>query len=150
MKGHPCWKGTFLALAFVLALVFGRALSAEAPYETAGNAILAAAKGTSAPTDVIGPAALAGGLVIGGALASIPGRVRRRREPRLRSTWQGCLGGFFGGLALLFGAMLAGGGAGSLGVTGVLQGSVSGLVFTGAALVAGFVAACLLGRRRGA
>lgn len=92
-------------------------------------------------------AALAVMLIPGAFLAALPGRIRRRKEPRLRSSWQGCLTSFIGGAVLMLAAGLAHGGDG-LHAAGLLQGSVSAYAFWGAAALAGLMAALLRERRK--
>ena len=85
-------------------------------------------------------------MIPGAFLASLPGRIRRRREPREKSSVRGCLSCFLGGIGLMLGAGLAGGGDGLM-LTGLGQGSVSAFVFLGASWLAGLIAARLAGRR---
>lgn len=79
---------------------------------------------------------------VGSLLASLPERIRRRKEPRQRSTWQGCLLCFAAGLVMVLSAAL-GQVSGTL-ATGLMQGCTSAWVF---ACTAG-AAACLAARWR--
>lgn len=83
---------------------------------------------------------------VGAFLAALPGRIRRRKEKRLRSSWQGCVVCFAGGLVLV----LAGGLANMNGalLTGLMQGSVSAYAFAALAWLAALVAARVKERRR--
>lgn len=89
---------------------------------------------------------LAGGVVLGAAIASLPGRLRRRRGPRQRSTSKGCILAFAGGLGMMLALSLAG--LGSLEwLTGAMQGGLGALAFAGTAWLTAFPAARLIGRR---
>ena len=65
--------------------------------------------------------------VVGAFLAALPERIRRRKEPRLRSTWQGCLVCFGTGVIMVLAAGLARMNGQLL--LGLLQGSASAYVF---------------------
>jgi len=82
----------------------------------------------------------------GAFLAALPGLIRRRKEPRLRSTWQGCLVCFFSGLVMVLAAGL-GHMNGQL-LMGLMQGNISAYAFGAAAWLAGLIVARLLERRR--
>lgn len=86
-------------------------------------------------------------MIPGAFLASLPGRIRRRKEPMRRSGWKGCAACLAGGAALVIGAGIAGGGDGLM-LTGLCQGSVSAYVFGGVSAVAGLAAVRLAGRRK--
>lgn len=89
---------------------------------------------------------LAGGVVIGAALASIPERLRRRHGPRQRSTPKGCIQAFAGGAGMLLALSLAG--MGSLEwLAGAMQGGLGALAFAGTAWLTAAIAARLTGRR---
>lgn len=83
---------------------------------------------------------------VGAFLAALPGRIRRRKETRLRSSWQGCLVCFAAGLAMVLAAGLAQMN-GRLAL-GLMQGSVSAWAFAGIAWLAALVAARVKERRR--
>ncbi|MBQ7844724.1 MAG: hypothetical protein IJ392_01085 [Clostridia bacterium] len=84
--------------------------------------------------------------VVGAFLAALPERIRRRKEPRLRSTWQGCLVCFGAGLVMVLAAGLARMNGQLL--LGLMQGSASVYVFAAVAWLAGLVAARIKERRR--
>lgn len=63
----------------------------------------------------------------GAFFASLPGRIRHRKEPRLRSSWQGCLTCFAAGFI-----MVLAGGLGRMNgrlLTCLMEGSVGAWVF---------------------
>lgn len=84
--------------------------------------------------------------VVGAFLAALPERIRRRKEPRLRSTWQGCLVCFGAGGIMVLAAGLARMNGQLL--LGLLQGSASAYVFAAVAWIAALVAARIKERRR--
>lgn len=87
-------------------------------------------------------------LIPGAFLAALPGRLRRRGQPHRRSTCQGCIRSFVGGVILILSAALAGMGDGLL-MTGLAQGSVSAFAFAACAWIAGLAVSRLAGGRRG-
>ena len=95
--------------------------------------------------DASSPAAW-GMTAVGAFLAALPGRIRRRKEPRLRSTWQGCLLCFAAGFVMVLAAGL-GHMNGRL-MTGLMEGSVSAYAFGTLAWLAAVAAARLKERRR--
>ena len=92
------------------------------------------------------PLAVFAMMALGAFLAAMPERIRRRREPRLRSTWQGCVVCFGAGMAMVLAAGLARMNGGLL--TGLMQGSVSAYAFGGLAWLAAAVAARIKERKR--
>ena len=84
--------------------------------------------------------------IVGAFLAALPERIRRRKEPRLRSTWQGCLVCFGAGFVMVLAAGLARMNGQLL--LGLLQGSASAYVFAAVAWIAALVAARIKERRR--
>lgn len=92
------------------------------------------------------PAAVYAMTAVGAFLAALPGRIRRRKEPRLRSSWQGCLMCFGAGFVMVLAAGLADMNGALL--TGLMQGSVSAYVFGAVAWLAALVAARIKERRR--
>ena len=82
----------------------------------------------------------------GAFLAALPERIRRRKEPHLRSSWRGCLVCFFSAAAMVLAAGLARMN-GRLAV-GLMQGSVSAFAFAGVAWLAAAAAARIKERRR--
>lgn len=78
----------------------------------------------------------------GGFLAALPGRIRRRKAPRQRSTWQGCLVCFGAGLVMVL-ALGLGQLEGRL-AQGLMQGSASAWAFG----VLAWLAALITGRIR--
>ena len=82
----------------------------------------------------------------GAFLAALPGRIRRRKEPRLRSSWRGCLVCFAAGFAMV----LSGGLADVNGriISGLMAGSVGAYAFAALAWLAAFAAARLKERGR--
>ena len=83
---------------------------------------------------------------VGAFLAALPGRLRRRKEPRLHSTWQGCVTCFAAGFALVLAAGL-GRMNGRL-MTGLMEGSVSAYAFGALAWLTAVITARLKERRR--
>lgn len=92
--------------------------------------------------------AFAAMLPVGAGLAALPGRIRRRFRPRLRSSWRGCLSCFAGGFLLLAAAGMAQMGDALL-LVSLAQGSLSALAFVAVAWPAAAVAAYLHRRWRG-
>lgn len=82
----------------------------------------------------------------GAFLVALPGRIRHRKEPRLRSSWQGCLTCFAAGLVMVLASGL-GQMNGQL-LVGLMQGSVSAWAFAGIAWLAALIAARVKERRR--
>lgn len=82
----------------------------------------------------------------GAFLAALPGRIRRRKEPRLRSGWKGCLVCFVAGLIMVLAAGL--GRVNGRLLAGLMQGSVSAWAFGAAAWLTGLVVVRLAERRR--
>lgn len=84
--------------------------------------------------------------IVGAFLAALPERIRRRKEPRLRSAWQGCLTCFGAGFIMVLASGLARMN-GQL-VLGLVQGSASAYVFAAMAWLVALVAARIKERRR--
>ena len=85
----------------------------------------------------------------GAFLASLPGRIRRRKEPRARTSWRACAVCFVGGVVMMLGAGLAGGADGRM-LTGLCQGSVSAWVFAGVSAISALMVGRIMERRRAA
>lgn len=83
---------------------------------------------------------------VGAFLAALPGRIRHRQEPRLRSGWKGCLVCFAAGFLMVLGAGL-GRMNGRL-LAGLMQGSISAYAFGAAAWLAALITARIAERRR--
>lgn len=92
------------------------------------------------------PAAVFVMTAAGAFLAALPERIRRRKEPRRRSAWQGCATCFAGGVAMVLAAGLAG--MNGRVVIGLMQGSVSAWAFAALAWLAALVAARVKERSR--
>lgn len=92
------------------------------------------------------PAAVWAMTAAGAFLAALPERIRRRKEPRLRSGWKGCVMCFAAGFLMVMAAGL-GRMNGRL-LAGLMQGSVSAYVFGAVAWLAGLIAARIAERRR--
>lgn len=75
----------------------------------------------------------------GAFLAALPGRIRRREEPRQKSTWQGCALCFAAG-AVMVPALALGQMNGRL-VAGLMQGSASAWAFAAMAWLAALITA---------
>lgn len=76
---------------------------------------------------------------VGGFLAALPGRIRQRKQPHQRSTWQGCAGCFAAGLAMMLAL-----GMGQLHeslTSGLMQGCASACAFGCMAWLAAFITA---------
>ena len=86
-------------------------------------------------------------LPVGAFLAALPGRLRRRGQPRPRYTWRGCAVCFAGGMAAMLAAGLAQMEDG-LTLTGLAQGSVSAWAFAAVMWLAALCAARLKARWR--
>lgn len=82
---------------------------------------------------------------VGAFLAALPGRIRHRKEPRQRSTWQGCLSCFVSCFMMVLATAL-GHGNGSL-AEGIMQGVISAWAFGATAWAAAFITARLRRRR---
>lgn len=76
---------------------------------------------------------------IGAFLAALPGRIRRRKEPRQRATWQGCAACFVAGLVMVPAAGL--GHVQQDLAAGIMQGVVSAWAFGACAWAAAWAAA---------
>lgn len=139
---RPFRRGLWLALAAAVCMVLAGRIDWMAAYGQVER-LYAAAE----PADFFLAAAVM--LAPGAFLASLPERIRRRKEKQPRSNVGGCAVSFFGGVALMIGAGIAGGGDGLM-LTGLLQGSVSAYVFLGVSWLAGLAAARLFGRRKAA
>lgn len=92
---------------------------------------------------VIGPSADMGSLWLmsatGAFLAALPGRIRRRKEPRQCSSWQGCAACFASGLVMVLASGL---GHVQHGLTaGIMQGVVSAWAFGACAWIAAWAVA---------
>ncbi len=123
---HPLWRGFFLAVML-----------------TASRVLLGAADGLPIKARLV----LAGGLLLGAALASFPGFLRRRRETPKKTTWQRCVLCLVCGMVMGISLRLAGG-------WGVLlclmEGSVGALTFVGVALLAGCITARIARKKEAA
>ena len=124
---HPLWRGFWLAVALTAA----RALCG-------GIDPLAAGRGSREAL------VLFAAVAAGAFLASLPGRLRRRRNDA-RPTWRRCLAAFVCGALLALGMALAGGGRV---LTSLMEGSTGAYGFFLAAGLSGLIAARLTGRRR--
>lgn len=76
---------------------------------------------------------------VGGFLAALPGRIRRRKQPRQHSTWQGCAACFAAGLVMVLAAGL--GHVEQDLAAGVMQGVVSAWAFGACAWAAAWATA---------
>ena len=83
---------------------------------------------------------------LGAFLAALPGRIRRRKEPRLRSTWRGCLVCFAACLVMVLAAGLAR--MNGIRAVGLMQGVVSAWAFAGVAWLSAAAMARIKERRR--
>lgn len=92
------------------------------------------------------PAAVWGMTAVGAFLAALPGRIRRRKEPRLSSSWRGCVVCFAAGFVMVLAAGL-GRMNGQL-LAGLAQGSVSAWAFGAIAWLAALIASRIKERRR--
>lgn len=124
---HPLWRGFYLALCIVAALILLQPVDELAPYRLDRRML-----------------AYAGALTAGAFLASVPGWLGKRRSGG-RPSWQRCL------LAFVCGGMMAL----SLGLSGtggvlaaLLTGSMGAAAFWGMALLTGVMTVRLAGRRR--
>lgn len=77
----------------------------------------------------------------GAFLAALPGRIRHRKEPRQRSTWQGCIACFVSGFAMVLAAAL--GHVCENLAEGIMQGVASAWAFGVCAWAAAFAVAHL-------
>ena len=118
--------------------------------------VLAAAMTVAGRLDLLAAYALTGDrfqgallvmLPVGAFLAALPGRLRRRGQPRPRSTWRGCAVCFAGGMAAMLAAGLAQMEDG-LTLTWLAQGSVSAWAFAAVMWLAALCAARLKARWR--
>lgn len=82
----------------------------------------------------------------GAFLASLPGRIRRRKASRAPIRWHSCILCFFGGLLLMLSAGLAGGGDGMM-LAGICQGSISGWAFAALSTLSALITARLAAGR---
>lgn len=124
---HPLWRGFYLALCIVAALMVLQPADSLAPYRLDRRML-----------------AYAGALTAGAFLAAIPGWLGKRRGGR-RPSWQRCVRAFLCGGAMALAMGMAGSG-GML--AALLTGSAGAFAFWGAALLAGLVTVRLMGRRR--
>lgn len=123
-RPHPFRRGLMLAAAFVLMMTLTGVLF----------------RLDELTADGLRPACFAGFLALGALAASVPGRIRRRREPRLRSSVLRCVIAFAGGAVMLLGLHLAGATGLHL-FGGAMQGGLGSLVFVGLAGVSALVTA---------
>ena len=138
---HPYWSGFLLALTLMLAQVFATPVDllafCDRSVELIGGADAA-----------MGPVLLAGGVVMGALVASLPGRLRRRETIRQRISPGRCAACFAGGAAAVTGCCLAEGGFTALLLTGTWTGTVSGMAFAAIVLLSGCLASSAMGRRK--
>lgn len=130
-----------LALSVAAALALSGQVNWLAVYGQAGA--VTGREAVAAPFQT----AMAVMLIPGAFLAALPGRLRRRGQPRRRSTYAGCLRCFAGGVILILAAGLADMCDGLL-MTGLAQGSVSAFAFAACAWIAGLALSRLTGGRR--
>lgn len=124
---HPLWRGFWLSLALTATLVLLGGTDELAAYRFDRRML-----------------ALAGAVMVGGFLAALPSRLRRRREVPVRPSWKRCLLAFGGGLLLPLALSLAGE---SRILPALMQGSTGAYAFLLTAWPAGFITARLMGRR---
>ncbi len=132
-QAHPFWRGAALAAVFALIMVL------------TGTPVLSPAYRL---WDASRPALAFGGMaVIGAFLASIPGRIRRKKEARPKLSVSRCVVAFASGIGLMLGLALAGSGDIRL-ICGVMQGGLGALAFAACAWLTGLITARLMGRWR--
>lgn len=126
-KMHPMWKGLWLAVAVVLAMVFVGHADVLPAYSQAARLT-----GQNVPLDrfVIAMAVM---IVPGAFLASLPGRVKAKEQKGGNPSWRSLLMAFAGGILLVLGLGIAGGGM----AAGWLFGGVGAWVFLLAAWLVG-------------
>lgn len=127
-KGHPMWRGLWLAAAVVLAMLFVGHADVLPAYGQ-----IAQLTGQNVTTDrfVIAVAVM---IIPGAFLAALPSRLRSKEERDGKPTGRSLLMAFLGGVLLVLGLGVAGGGM----VAGLLFSGVGAWVFLLAACVTGF------------
>lgn len=124
---HPLWRGFYLAVILVAAMVLLQQSDELAAYRFDRRMLV-----------------FAGTMTAGAFLGAVPSWLGKRRQ-QARTSWQRCLRAFLCGTAMV----LALGAAGSGGMlAALLTGCAGAYAFWGAALTAGFVTARIAGRRR--
>lgn len=126
-RKHPLWRGFWLAMSLVTALVLLGGTDALAVYRLERRAL-----------------AFSAALAAGAFLAALPGRLKRNRQRPPRTTWQRCLRAFLCGAAMTLAFGITGD---SRVLTALLQGSTGAYAFALTAGMAGFIAARIAGRR---
>ena len=139
---HPYLYALLFALPYVLALWLGTPLNLAEGLKAGANAL--------GGGDVSGGAILTIAAVpLGAFIASVPGRLRKKKQRRSTTVAQ-CLGCFAGGLLSMLGCLTAGGDFSLLLMTGAMTGTLSGLAFAGTACLVAVLCAALCERRRAA
>ena len=87
------------------------------------------------------------GTFAGAFVASIPGRIRRRREPHHSPSKRSCLLAFLGGMLLMLSASLTGADSFHL-IGGMMQGSIGALAFLLCAWFSAGITAFAAGRKQ--
>ncbi len=138
---HSFRRGLLVAVAVAASAVVTGRLDVTPAYALAGRLIGRPAPGAGYP------AALAVMLAVGAFLCALPGRLRRRGEPPMRSTPRSCLIALLCGFVMTLASGLARGDSGAM-LLGVMQGNLSAWVFFGCMAAAGFAVSRLTGRWR--
>lgn len=122
---HPLWRGFWLAMVLTAALTLLGGVDWLAAYRLDRRALV-----------------LYGAATAGAFLAALPGRLRRRRERPLPTTWQRCLRAFLCGAAMTLAAGIAG--SGRI-LPALMEGSAGAYAFVGTAWAAGFLTTRIAG-----
>lgn len=125
---HPLWRGFWLAAAIAAVRYLLGPVDSLAPFSLRRSALVYAA-----------------GIAGGALLAALPSVFRKRRLPRLRTSWQRCLRAFLCGGAMALALGMAG--SGSI-LPALLTSSAGAVSFGAAALAGGLVTVRILERRR--
>lgn len=116
---HPLWRGFWLAVVLTAILTLLGGMDVLAVCRLDRNLLV-----------------LAGAVVTGAFLASLPRRLRRRGGGHAAIQWRRCLRAFLCGAAMALAAGMAG--SGRI-LPALMEGSVGAYAFVGAAWLAGFV-----------
>lgn len=116
---HPLWRGFWLAVVLTAILTLLGGMDVLAVCRLDRNLLV-----------------LAGAVVTGAFLASLPRRLRRRGGGHAAIQWRRCLRAFLCGAAMVLAAGMAG--SGRI-LPALMEGSVGAYAFVGAAWLAGFV-----------
>lgn len=127
MRSHPLWRGFWLAAALAAGLVLMGFTDCLGAYRFERRMV-----------------AFCGAVTVGAFLGALPGWLKKSARCPARPSWQRCLRGFLCGLGLALAFTLAGDGRV---LSAFLTGSAGAWGFALAALIGGFAAVRIMGRK---